>query len=149
MFLYLANEITFVSGLNPKILTNLHTLELRGNKLETTKGIYLPNLKNLYLVGLQWVWLYTIIMLLNHLGQSWENYGLVKTYTLTFFGDEERKYIKPVIFDTLTNIYAVLPSRWMKSRQPKMKRTEKAPCYVRTCFLPSLFRWLGHKLSFH
>jgi len=55
MFLYLANEITFVSGLNPKILTNLHTLELRGNKLETTKGIYLPNLKNLYLVGLQWV----------------------------------------------------------------------------------------------
>lgn len=45
------NQISVVSGLHPGILTNLHTLELRGNKLESTAGIYLPNLKNLYLAA--------------------------------------------------------------------------------------------------
>lgn len=44
------NEITQVSGLDPIKLSRLHTLELRGNKLETTDGVSLPNLKNLFLV---------------------------------------------------------------------------------------------------
>ena len=40
-----------MSGLEPEKLSRLHTLELRGNKLETTAGIDLPNLKNLFLVS--------------------------------------------------------------------------------------------------
>lgn len=39
-----------VSGLNCDKLINLVSLELRGNHLETTDGIYLPNLRRLYLV---------------------------------------------------------------------------------------------------
>ncbi|CAB1330360.1 unnamed protein product [Coregonus sp. 'balchen'] len=45
----LGNGIQRVSGLQYHLLTNLVTLELRGNKLETTDGIYLPNLRRLYL----------------------------------------------------------------------------------------------------
>lgn len=45
------NRIHQVTGLDPERLTNLHTLELRGNQLETTIGINLPKLKNLYLVA--------------------------------------------------------------------------------------------------
>merc|ERR1711963_697113 len=37
------------TDLDPSKLTRLHTLELRANKLESTDGIYLPNLKNLFL----------------------------------------------------------------------------------------------------
>uniref|UniRef100_A0A8C6XYQ5 Leucine-rich repeat-containing protein 23 n=1 Tax=Naja naja TaxID=35670 RepID=A0A8C6XYQ5_NAJNA len=44
------NAIEVLSGLNPNILSNLHTVELRGNNLKSTAGIYLPKLKNLYLV---------------------------------------------------------------------------------------------------
>lgn len=45
------NRIRYVTGLDPEKLTNLHTLELRGNQIESTEGINLPNLKNLYLVA--------------------------------------------------------------------------------------------------
>lgn len=45
------NRIRQVTGLDPERLTSLHTLELRGNQLETTTGINLPKLKNLYLVA--------------------------------------------------------------------------------------------------
>ncbi|XP_073794431.1 leucine-rich repeat-containing protein 23 isoform X4 [Danio rerio] len=38
-----------MQGLDYPNLTNLVTLELRGNCLETTDGIYLPNLRHLYL----------------------------------------------------------------------------------------------------
>jgi len=41
-----------MQGLEYHNLTNLVTLELRGNCLETTDCIYLPNLRNLYLVQL-------------------------------------------------------------------------------------------------
>lgn len=44
------NNIQAVSGLDFDKLTNLVSLELRGNHLETTDGIYLPNLRRLYLV---------------------------------------------------------------------------------------------------
>ncbi|XP_039194699.1 leucine-rich repeat-containing protein 23 isoform X2 [Crotalus tigris] len=44
-----SNAIEVLSGLNPNILSNLHTVELRGNSLKSTAGIYLPKLKNLYL----------------------------------------------------------------------------------------------------
>lgn len=43
-----------VTGLDPQKLISLHTLELRGNKLESTMGINLPKLKNLFLVA-HWV----------------------------------------------------------------------------------------------
>ena len=46
------NQITAISGLDPTILTRLHTLEFRGNQLESTDGINLPNLKNLFLVSM-------------------------------------------------------------------------------------------------
>ena len=46
------NEITKVSGLDAGKLSRLHTFELRGNKLTSTDGIYLPNLKNLFLVSI-------------------------------------------------------------------------------------------------
>ncbi|KAK7476100.1 hypothetical protein BaRGS_00032654, partial [Batillaria attramentaria] len=45
------NNISQVTGLDPTKLSRLHTLELRGNKLETTDGIYLPNLRNLFLAA--------------------------------------------------------------------------------------------------
>jgi len=35
--------------LDPGCLERLHTLELRGNKLTSTEGLCLPNLKNLFL----------------------------------------------------------------------------------------------------
>jgi len=44
------NVIPAVVGLDPTVLQRLHTLELRGNKLTTTAGLNLPNLKNLFLV---------------------------------------------------------------------------------------------------
>ncbi|XP_017343661.1 leucine-rich repeat-containing protein 23 isoform X2 [Ictalurus punctatus] len=43
------NTIQTVSGLDYDKLTNLVSLELRGNLLKTTDGIYLPNLRRLYL----------------------------------------------------------------------------------------------------
>ncbi|XP_060618585.1 leucine-rich repeat-containing protein 23 isoform X1 [Anolis sagrei] len=43
------NEIENVTGLDPEILSNLHTVELRGNNLKSTTGLDLPKLKNLYL----------------------------------------------------------------------------------------------------
>ncbi|XP_078392276.1 leucine-rich repeat-containing protein 23-like, partial [Cetorhinus maximus] len=45
------NYISEMSGLDPYKLTQLHTLELRGNLLETTAGLNLPNLRHLYLAG--------------------------------------------------------------------------------------------------
>ena len=45
------NLIKSVAGLDAALLTNLHTLELRGNQLTTTLGIEIPSLKNLYLVS--------------------------------------------------------------------------------------------------
>lgn len=46
----LGNRIQRVHGLQYGHLTNLVTLELRGNCLETTNGLYLPSLRRLYLV---------------------------------------------------------------------------------------------------
>ncbi|KAL4701594.1 hypothetical protein H8959_015598 [Pygathrix nigripes] len=43
------NRIHMVTGLDPQKLISLHTVELRGNQLESTLGINLPKLKNLYL----------------------------------------------------------------------------------------------------
>ena len=43
-----------VTGLDPQKLISLHTLELRGNQLNSTLGINLPKLKNLFLVA-PWV----------------------------------------------------------------------------------------------
>lgn len=43
------NKIPTALGLS-QALYSLRTLELRGNKLESTAGLYLPKLKNLYLV---------------------------------------------------------------------------------------------------
>ena len=61
------NVIPAISGLDPMILSRLHTLELRGNKLTTTAGLNLPNLKNLFLVS---------IVCLNYTGWSVTNlYG--------------------------------------------------------------------------
>uniref|UniRef100_A0A452SRI2 Leucine rich repeat containing 23 n=1 Tax=Ursus americanus TaxID=9643 RepID=A0A452SRI2_URSAM len=48
------NRIRRVTGLDPQKLTSLHTLELRGNQLDSTLGINLPRLKNLFLVA-HWV----------------------------------------------------------------------------------------------
>lgn len=48
----LGNGIQTMHGLECNNLTNLVTLELRGNCLETTDGIYLPNLRHLHLVWL-------------------------------------------------------------------------------------------------
>ncbi|XP_066110494.1 leucine-rich repeat-containing protein 23-like [Saccopteryx bilineata] len=43
------NHIRMATGLDPQKLISLHTLELRGNQLESTLGINLPQLKNLFL----------------------------------------------------------------------------------------------------
>ncbi|KAJ8404651.1 hypothetical protein AAFF_G00335140 [Aldrovandia affinis] len=43
------NDIQCASGLEYSRLTNVVTLELRRNRLESTDGIYLPNLRKLYL----------------------------------------------------------------------------------------------------
>nr|XP_031526573.1 leucine-rich repeat-containing protein 23 isoform X1 [Vicugna pacos]XP_031526574.1 leucine-rich repeat-containing protein 23 isoform X1 [Vicugna pacos]XP_031526575.1 leucine-rich repeat-containing protein 23 isoform X1 [Vicugna pacos]XP_031526576.1 leucine-rich repeat-containing protein 23 isoform X1 [Vicugna pacos] len=45
------NHIHVVTGLDPQKLISLHTLELRGNQLDSTLGINLPKLKNLFLVA--------------------------------------------------------------------------------------------------
>nr|ANH58184.1 leucine rich repeat only protein [Azumapecten farreri] len=45
------NEITEITGLDEAKLAHLHTLELRGNKLKTTGGVHLPNLKNLFMAA--------------------------------------------------------------------------------------------------
>lgn len=45
------NDIKEIDGLNSEKLNRLHTLELRGNKLESLKGIELPDLKNLFVVS--------------------------------------------------------------------------------------------------
>lgn len=45
------NQIREVTGLDPIKLSRLHTLELRGNLLESTRGIILPNLHHLYLAA--------------------------------------------------------------------------------------------------
>ena len=51
MLLYLKeNEIADLRGLDSDKLPNLQTLELRENKLTTTKGIKLPTLKSLFIV---------------------------------------------------------------------------------------------------
>ena len=47
----LGNRIQRVYGLQYSQLSNLVTLELRGNCLETTDGLYLPHLQKLYLVN--------------------------------------------------------------------------------------------------
>jgi len=46
------NELTVVSEIEPGKLSQLHTLELRGNRLTSLAGLCLPTLKNLYLVSL-------------------------------------------------------------------------------------------------
>jgi hypothetical protein len=50
-FRFADNLIRSVADLDAGVLTRLHTLELRGNKLRTTLGIELPCLKNLFLVS--------------------------------------------------------------------------------------------------
>jgi hypothetical protein len=42
--------ISEIKGIDSDKLPSLHTLELRENKLITTKGIKLPNLKSLFIV---------------------------------------------------------------------------------------------------
>jgi Leucine-rich repeat (LRR) protein len=49
-YVFSDNLISKVDTLEPAKLARLHTLELRGNKLTTTDGFNLPNLKNLFLV---------------------------------------------------------------------------------------------------
>lgn len=44
------NAIKKVAGLQSSCFANLVTLELRGNQLDTTDGINLPNLQHLFLV---------------------------------------------------------------------------------------------------
>jgi hypothetical protein len=46
----LENQIESCAGLEQSKLPNLITLEMRQNRLTTTKGISLSNLKNLFLV---------------------------------------------------------------------------------------------------
>lgn len=43
------NDISEISGLEFKRLTRLTSLEIRANRLTSTKGLYLPNVKKLYL----------------------------------------------------------------------------------------------------
>jgi len=43
-----SNEITEVIGLDPAKLQRLSTIELRNNKLKSTAGLFLPNLKKIY-----------------------------------------------------------------------------------------------------
>jgi hypothetical protein len=50
---YLDNQIDTCTGLDQSKIPNLLTLEMRENRLITTKGISLPNLKNLFLVNIQ------------------------------------------------------------------------------------------------
>ena len=52
------NLISKVDTLEPAKLARLHTLELRGNKLTTTDGFNLPNLKNLFLVRYSFWYVY-------------------------------------------------------------------------------------------
>jgi Leucine-rich repeat (LRR) protein len=47
----LENEIEEIRGFEHDKLPNLQTLEIRDNKLKSTKGIRLPNLKSLFIVG--------------------------------------------------------------------------------------------------
>jgi len=49
-FYFVVNKIPSFVGLDSEKLGQLHTLELRGNRLKSLSGINLPNLKNLYLV---------------------------------------------------------------------------------------------------
>jgi hypothetical protein len=49
-FFPLDNQIDTCTGLEQSKLPNLITLEMRENRLITTKGISLSNLKNLFLV---------------------------------------------------------------------------------------------------
>jgi hypothetical protein len=49
-FLFKENEISEIVGLDSDKLPSLITLELRENKLTTTKGIKLTNLKSLFVV---------------------------------------------------------------------------------------------------
>ena len=44
------NLLTTVDDLDVSLLTCLHTLELRGNKLRSTAAINIPSIKNLFLV---------------------------------------------------------------------------------------------------
>ena len=45
----LGNEIKEVTNLRPEKLNRLYQIELRGNKLQTTRGLNLPTLKKIYL----------------------------------------------------------------------------------------------------
>lgn len=45
------NELTEIKGFDTEKLPSLQTLELRENKLISTKGIRLANLKNLFIVS--------------------------------------------------------------------------------------------------
>ena len=49
-YYFLVNEVVEVTGLDPNKLGRLSVLELRGNKLMSTAGVNLANLKELYLV---------------------------------------------------------------------------------------------------
>jgi hypothetical protein len=44
------NDLTSLSQLKAEKFPNLEQLELRGNKLQTTKGLSLPKLRLLYMV---------------------------------------------------------------------------------------------------
>jgi hypothetical protein len=48
----LDNQIDTCTGLEQSKIPNLLTLEMRENRLITTKGLSLPNLKNLFLVNI-------------------------------------------------------------------------------------------------
>jgi len=52
-FVFLDNQIDTCTGLEQTKLPNLLTLEMRENRLTTTKGILLSNLKNLFLVKIK------------------------------------------------------------------------------------------------
>lgn len=85
------NEINQISGLDPVKLSRLHTLELRGNKLETTEGVCLPNLKNLFLVR-KWKYFLFFFILKNSILTSvkvliytWGKFKLDKKQSKAFF----------------------------------------------------------------
>ncbi len=50
-FYFVDNQIDSCTGFDQSKLPNLLTLEMRENRLTTTKGLSLSNLKNLFLVN--------------------------------------------------------------------------------------------------
>lgn len=98
MIFFADNEINQISGLDPVKLSRLHTLELRGNKLETTEGVCLPNLKNLFLVR-KWKYFLLFFILKNSILTSvkvfiytWGKFKLDKKQSKAFFSLHPNAY---------------------------------------------------------